>query len=287
MIRHFFRNPLAVVGALILLTFIVLSIFTTWIAPQNPYDMATLDLSKNFMPPAWNQRGELPYILGTDSQGRDVFSSILYGARISLLVGFTVVFLAGSIGATLGLVAGFFGGLIDTIIMRIADTFFSFPSMLLALLIMGIIGERGIHIVIFSLTLIEWVRYARTMHGSVLVKKEMDYTEAARSLGAGNLRIMFKHLFPNAVSPLLVIAMVSLGKVIMLESTLSFLGVGVPVTRPSLGMLIANGKNYMYSGQWWLVVFPGLCLLIIIMGVNLLGDWLRDELNPKRSTVQT
>lgn len=287
MIRHFFKNPLAVVGAMILLTFIVVSIFATWIAPQNPYDTATLDLSKNFMPPAWSQKGELPYILGTDGQGRDIFSSILYGARISLLVGFAVVSLASFIGATLGLVAGFFSGIIDTIIMRIADIFFSFPSMLLALLIMGIIGERGIHIVIFSLTLIEWVRYARTMHGSVLVKKEMDYTEAARSLGAGNLRIMFKHIFPNAVSPLLVIAMVSLGKVIMLESTLSFLGVGVPVTRPSLGMLIANGREYIYSGHWWLTVFPGLCLLIVIMGVNLLGDWLRDELNPKRSTVQT
>lgn len=276
---------MAVVGALILLVFVVVSISAPLITPQNPYDTGVLSLSKNFLPPVWSEGGEMPYIFGTDSQGRDIFSSIVYGARISLLVGFSVVLLAGSVGATLGLLAGFLGGAIDTLIMRIADTFFSFPSMLLALLIMGVIGERGVHIVILSLTLIEWVRYARTMHGNVLVKKEMDYTEAARSIGASNLRIMFKHIFPNALTPLLVIAMVSLGKVIMLESTLSFLGVGVPVTRPSLGMLIANGREYVYSGRWWLIVFPGVCLFIIIMGVNLIGDWLRDELNPKRSTV--
>lgn len=282
---HFFQNPLAVVGLSILLTIVIVSICAPWIATQNPYDAANLDLSKNFMPPVWTQNGELPYIFGTDGQGRDILSAIIYGARVSLIVGFSVVLLAGTIGATLGLISGFLGGLIDTLIMRVADTFFSFPSMLLALLIMGILGERGTHIVIFSLTLIEWVRYARTMHGNVLLKKEMAYTEAAKSIGAGNLRIMFKHILPNALSPLLVIGTVSLGKVIMLESTLSFLGVGVPVTRPSLGMLIANGREYIYSGRWWLIVFPGAYLLIIIMGVNLFGDWLRDELNPKRTTV--
>lgn len=280
-LQHFLRDPSAVIGALILLLMLSGAILAPFITPQNPYDPSTLSLQNSLKPPIWMKGGEAPFLLGTDDQGRDVLSTILYGSRTSFLVGFSVVLLAGMIGITIGLLAGFYGGLVDTLTMRVADTVFSFSTTLIAILFLGIFKGGGVPIVILAIVIADWVKYARTMRGSVLSIKQEDYVSASEATGCSNLRTMWKHIFPNAIPPLLVIAAVDFGSAVVLEATLSFLGVGVPINKPSLGMMISSGKDFMYVGMWWLTVFPGAALVAIVVGINLLADWLREEINPR------
>ncbi len=279
--RHFLRDPSAVTGAAILLLFVMGAILAPLIAPQNPYDLETLRLADSLKPPIWMEGGERPFLLGTDEQGRDILSTILYGCRTSLTVAFGVVLVAGTFGMVMGLLAGFYGGFIDAIVMRLADVFYSFSTTLMAILVLGLLKQKGVLVLILAISLTDWVRYARTLRGTVLAIKEEDYIDAARALGAPTHRLIFRHVLPNAVPPLLVVAAVDFGVVIMLEATLSFLGVGLPVTEPSLGMMISIGRKYVYAGKWWLIVFPGLALTAIVVGINLVADWLREEINPR------
>jgi len=256
-------------------------VFAPWIAPQNPYDPKVLTLQDSLLPPIWMEGGRAPYLLGTDDQGRDILSTILYGCRTSFLVAFSVILIAGTAGSLIGLLAAYYGGVLDAVTMRLADTMFSFSTTLIAMLLLGIFKGGGIPLVILAIVITDWVRYARTMRGSALAVKQEDYVQAARAVGASNFRIMFRHIIPNAIPPILVVAAVDFGAVVMLEATLSFLGVGVPINKPSLGMMISQGKRFIYAGKWWLVVFPGSALISIVLGVNLLADWLREEINPR------
>ncbi|HLI11170.1 MAG TPA: ABC transporter permease [Alphaproteobacteria bacterium] len=280
-LRHFLRRPLAVAGAAFLVLVIAGAILAPLIAPQNPYDLQSLHLSDSLIPPLWMDGGTLPYLLGTDVQGRDILSTILYGSQTSLIVGFSVVVLAGLIGGGIGLLAGFTGGWLDTIIMRIADSFLSFSTTLIALLLLGVFKNNSLLLVILAIVVGDWVQYARTMRGSVLAVKEEDYVMAARALGGGRMRIVLRHILPNAVSPLLVIAAVDFGVAVTLEATLSFLGVGVPITQPSLGMMISQGRDFIYAGNWWLIVFPAGVVMGIVFSLNVIADWLRDEIDPR------
>lgn len=281
LLSHYVRDLSAVVGSVILLIVLLGAIFAPFIAPQDPYDPKTLSLQDSLTPPIWMKGGQAPFLLGTDDQGRDILSTILYGCRTSFLVGSSVILIAGTIGVTVGLLAAFYSGILDAVTMRIADTFFSFSTTLMAMLLLGIFKGGGIPLVILAIVIADWVRYARTMRGSVLGVKEDDYVQAARACGGSNLRIMIRHILPNAIPPILVVAAVDFGAVVMLEATLSFLGVGVPINKPSLGMMISLGKNYIYAGKWWLTIFPGAALISIVLGINLLADWLREEINPK------
>ncbi len=280
-VHDYLRDPSALVGSFILVSFILASLLAPWITPQNPYDLEKVTLEHFLKPPIWMAGGEAPFLLGTDDQGRDILSTILYGGRTSLIVAFGVVLLAGSSGVIMGLLAGYYGGRLDALLMRLADTFFSFSTTLIAFLLLGLFKQKGVLIVIIAICVADWVRYARTMRGSVLEVKEEAYIIAAKATGAKDLRLLLKHLVPNALPPIFVVAAVDLAVVIMLEATLSFLGVGVPLTEPSLGMMIAIGKDYIYPGMWWMVVFPGGALVLLVVGINLFADWLREELNPK------
>jgi peptide/nickel transport system permease protein len=287
----FSQSRLAQFAAVVALLMICGALFAPWLAPLNPFDLASLELNDSLLPPAWAAQGQGKYVLGTDDQGRDVLSTILYGSRISLLVGFSSVLLAMFLGVGLGLLSGFLGGRLDAIIMRIADVQLSFPAILIALLIDGVArvvfadqghgDQMAILVLIGSISLANWVSYARTVRGSTLVEKNKEYVQAARVIGVPAIAIMIKHVLPNVMGPVLVIATINIATAIITEATLSFLGVGVPPTTPSLGTMINNGNNFLYSGEWWLVVFPGLALVLLCMSVNLLGDWLRDALNPK------
>ncbi len=277
----FLHDPSALIGSVILLLFTIFALFAPWIAPQNPYDLETLSLENFLTPPLWMEGGEAPYLLGTDDQGRGILSTILYGCRTSLIVGFGVVLIAGTFGVIMGTLSGYYGGLLDTLIMRLADTFFSFSTTLMAFLLLGLLKQRGVFTVIFAICIADWVRYARTMRGSVLEVKEEAYIMAAKATGSKDVNLIVKHLIPNAIAPIFVVVAVDLAVVIMLEATLSFLGIGVPLTEPSLGMMIAIGKNYVYAGMWWMVVFPAAALILLVVGINLFADWLREELNPK------
>jgi len=281
MLYSYLHDPSAIVGSVILVVFIIGAILAPWIAPQNPYDLEKLSLDNFLTPPIWMEDGEAPYLLGTDDQGRGILSTIIYGCRTSLIVGFGVVLIAGTFGIIMGLLAGYYGGWLDAVMMRLADTFFSFSTTLMAFLMLGIFGPRGVFIVIIAICIADWVRYARTMRGSVLEVKEEAYIMAAKATGAGDLRLLLRHLLPNAIPPIFVVVAVDLAVVIMLEATLSFLGVGVPINEPSLGMMIAIGRNYIYAGMWWMIVFPGAALVLLVVGINLFADWLREELNPK------
>ena len=280
-LNHYLRDPSAVLGSFLLLVLLVGAVFAPWIAPQNPYDPKVLSLQDSLLPPIWMEGGRAPYLLGTDDQGRDILSTILYGCRTSFLVAFSVILIAGTAGSLIGLLAAYYGGVLDAVTMRLADTMFSFSTTLIAMLLLGIFKGGGIPLVILAIVLTDWVRYARTMRGSALAVKQEDYVQAARAVGASNFRIMFRHIIPNAIPPILVVAAVDFGAVVMLEATLSFLGVGVPINKPSLGMMISQGKRFIYAGKWWLVVFPGSALISIVLGVNLLADWLREEINPR------
>jgi peptide/nickel transport system permease protein len=285
----FRSSPLAMVAAAIALVCLVSAGFAHWIAPHNPFDLTTLELSDARLPPAWEADGRAKYLLGTDDQGRDILSAVMFGARISLVVGITSVLLSMLIGVVLGLLAGFRGGWIDAFLMRLCDVMLSFPPILVALLIAGV-GRAlfpnahdsvAFGVLIISITLTGWVQYARTVRGSTLVEKNREYVQAARVIGVGPVAIMLRHVLPNVLGPVLVIATINVATAIITEATLSFLGVGVPPTSPSLGTMINNGGNFLYSGEWWLVVFPGAALVLLCMSVNLLGDWLRDALNPR------
>lgn len=284
-LRHFFHDPSALIGTFLLLIFFGGAVFAPIIAPQNPYNLGKISLTNFLYPPVWMEGGTSQFVLGTDDQGRGIFSVILYGCRTSLAVGFGVMLLAGTVGSTLGLMAGFYRGVFDAVIMRIADILFSFSVTLTAILVMGLLGGGGVLTVILAISLPEWVKYARTMRGNVLSVNEEEYVEAAKATGASDFRIMVRHIVPNAISSILVVASVELAVVIMLEATLSFLGVGVPPTKPSLGMIISLGRDYIFAGKWWLIVFPSMVLTGMVVGINLVADWLRDELNPKSTTA--
>ena len=280
-LHSYLHDPSAVVGSFILAAFVILAVAAPWIAPQDPYNLESLTLEHFLTPPIWMDGGQSPYILGTDDQGRGILSTILYGCRTSLIVGISVVLISGVFGVTMGVLAGYYGGILDSLIMRLADTFFSFSQTLMAILLLGLFEQRGLLTVILAISVVDWVRYARTMRGSVLEVKEEAYIMAAKATGAKDFRLLLKHLTPNAIPPIFVVVAVDLAVVIMLEATLSFLGVGVPLTEPSLGMMIAIGKDYIYAGMWWMVLFPGAALISLVVGINLFADWLREELNPR------
>ena len=286
----FRRSPVAIVAAVLTAMCIGGALLAPWLAPQNPFDAASLDLNKAFAPPAWVAQGTTKYPLGSDDQGRDVLSTILYGARISLGVGVAAVLFALVLGVTLGLLSGYLGGRLDAVIMRIADIQLSFPAILIALLVDGVArvalpasshDEIAIPVLIFAIGVSGWVQYARTVRGSTLVEKNKEYVQAARVIGRPPLAIMLRHVLPNVMGPVLVIATIHIATAIITEATLSFLGVGVPPTRPSLGTLIRIGNEFLLSGEWWITVFPGVALVTLVLAVNLLGDWLRDALNPR------
>ena len=285
----FKHSPMAIVAAVIALICVVCALGANWIAPHNPLDLATLDLSDARLPPAWVDEGRAKYLLGTDDQGRDILSALMYGSRISLFVGLASVAVSMVVGVGLGLLAGFAGGRIDGFIMRVCDVMLSFPSILIALLIDGI-GRAmfpqaneslAFMVLIVAISLTGWVQYARTVRGSTLVERQKEYVQAARVIGVSPLRIMRRHVLPNVMGPVLVLATIQIAAAIITEATLSFLGVGVPPTSPSLGTLIRIGQDFLFSGEWWITVFPGVVLVMISLSVNLLGDWLRDALNPR------
>jgi len=285
----FRTSPVAMAAAAIALACVFCAVFAGWVAPHNPFDLATLELGDARKPPAWLAEGSARYLLGTDDQGRDILSALIYGARISLVVGVVSVLLSMVIGVALGLLAGFRGGWIDAFLMRLCDVMLSFPAILIALLIAGV-GRAlfpnapntvAFGVLILAITLSGWVQYARTVRGSTLVERSKEYVQAARVTGVAPLRIMLRHVLPNVLGPVLVLATIHIATAIITEATLSFLGVGVPPTSPSLGTLIQIGNNYLFSGEWWITVFPAIMLILIALSVNLLGDWLRDALNPR------
>ncbi|WP_439548610.1 ABC transporter permease [Falsiroseomonas sp.] len=286
----FTRSPITVASAIVAFICIGGAVLAPWIAPHNPFDLASLQLMDAFKPPAWTDEGDPTYLLGTDDQGRDVLSAIMYGARVSLLVGFCAVLLSVSLGITVGLAAGYMGGTVDAVLMRIADIKLTFPTILVALLIDGVVraalprevhDQIALYVVIFAIGISNWPSFARTVRGSTLVERNKEYVQAARVIGLSKSRIMITHVLPNVLGPVLVIATLNLGFAVLAEATLSFLGVGVPPTQPSLGTLIRIGNDFLFSGEWWITIFPGIALIVLVLSVNLLGDWLRDALNPK------
>jgi len=287
---HSFRtSPVAIAAALVALLCVVCALGADWIAPHNPMDLATLELADARLPPAWLAEGTRKYILGTDDQGRDILSALMYGSRISLAVGFASVLLSVAFGVAMGLLAGFVGGRVDAVIMRVCDVMLSFPAILIALLIDGV-GRAlfpnahealAFGVLIAAISLTGWVQYARTVRGSTMVERHKEYVQAARVIGVPRARIMRRHVLPNVLGPVLVLATIHIATAIITEATLSFLGVGVPPTSPSLGTLIRVGQDFLFSGEWWITIFPGIVLVAIALSVNLLGDWLRDALNPR------
>jgi peptide/nickel transport system permease protein len=287
--HSFKQSPTAMIAAAIALVCVVAAVFAPWLAPHNPQDLASLQLMDARLPPAWVADGQLRFPLGTDDQGRDILSALMYGARISLLVGLASVALSMVLGVGLGLLAGFVGGRVDSFIMRVCDVMLSFPAILVALLIDGV-GRAmfpnahetlAFTVLILAISLTGWVQYARTVRGSTLVERQKEYVQAARVIGVSSFRIMRRHVLPNVLGPVLVLATIQIASAIITEATLSFLGVGVPPTSPSLGTLIRVGQDFLFSGEWWITIFPGLVLVMIALSVNLLGDWLRDALNPR------
>ena len=279
-VADFAQSRMAVLGLVVFGLIALAAAIAPWISPQNPYDLAQLDIMDGRMPPGTVGGEGFKFWLGTDDQGRDMLSGILYGLRISLLVGAGSAFLAGILGSTLGLVAAYVGGRTEAVIMRLVDLQLSFPSILVALMILAFLG-KGIGNVMLALIIVEWAYYARTARGSALAERRREYIEAAECLSLSKARIVFRHLLPNCMPPLIVVGTFQMARAIALEATLSFLGLGVPVTEPSLGLLIANGYQYMLSGKYWISFYPGIALLITIVSINLVGDQLRDVLNPR------
>ena len=286
----FKRSPLVIVAAAITLVCILAALFAPWVTPHNPFDLKTLNLLDAFTPPAWTPNGKATYLLGTDDQGRDVFSTIIFGSRMSLLVGLIATLLAMTFGVTMGLIVGYAGGKVDAFIMRVADIQLSFSSILIALIVDGLFraalpkdshDQLAVYVLILAIAASGWVRYARTVRGSTLVERNKEYVQAARVIGRHPMAIMFTHVLPNALGPVLVLVTLHIGEAVITESILSFLGVGVPPTQPSLGTLIRIGNDFLFSGEWWITVFPGAALVILVLSINVLGDWLRDALNPR------
>ena len=290
LVRRLVKSPPALVAASLLLLIFGAAIFAPWIARTNPYDLATLDLLDSHLPPAFMAKGDPRFLLGTDSQGADLASLILYGLRVSLLVGLLAVTISVSVGTLAGLVSGYFGGLVDSVIMRIADVQFTFPAMMLALLIGGISqsllpndkrAALAMPIVVIALGISHWPHFARLVRGAVLVERQKDYVAAARLGGRGHTIIMLRQILPNVLNPIFVLATLDIAFAIMAEATLSFLSFGMPPTQPSLGTLIRIGYSYLFSGEWWVVIFPALTLVLLLVSINIVGDWLRDLLDPK------
>jgi peptide/nickel transport system permease protein len=282
-------SPTAIVALVVAFICLGCAIFAPWVAPTNPFDLTQLDLNDSRLPPSWQAGGRATYWLGTDDQGRDILSAVIFGARISLGVGLASVALSVLLGVTLGLLAGFHGGWIDAVLMRLCDVMLSFPAILVALLIAGVgrvmfpQANEGLAfgVLILSISITGWVQYARVVRGSTLIERNKEYVQAARLMGVSSTRIMLHHVWPNVTGPVLVLATIQVATSIITEATLSFLGVGVPPTTPSLGTLIRVGNDFLFSGEWWIATFPGLMLVLIALSINLLGDWLRDALNPK------
>ena len=286
----FRHSPVAVGAALTAFILIFAAVFARWVAPHNPFDLATINLLDASLPPAWEEGGNPKFWLGTDDQGRDIYSAVIYGMQISLLIGIASVVLSVVMGVGLGLLSGYVGGRLDAFIMRVCDVMLSFPAILVALLIDGVAravlprdshNELAFGVLIIAIALSGWVQYARTVRGSTLVEKNKEYVQAARVIGVSPFKIMLKHVLPNVLGPVLVLGTVHIATAIITEATLSFLGVGVPPTTPSLGTLIRIGNEFLFSGEWWITIFPGAALILLVLSVNLLGDWLRDALNPK------
>jgi len=287
----FRHSPVAVAASAVALLLVGSAVFAPWIAPHNPFDASTLNLMEGFSPPGEpNVVTGRTFVFGTDSQGRDMLSAILYGSRVSLLVGFASVLFSLVLGVTLGLIAGYRGGRIDALIMRIADIQLSFPAILIALLVFGVARgliqpayheHAAVAVLIVAIGLAHWAQYARAVRGSTLVERNKEYVQAARVMGRPMSVIMGRHVLPNVLGPVLVIATINLALAIIEEATLSFLGVGVPPTQPSLGTLIRVGQQFLFSGEWWILFFPALALVLLALSINLLGDWLHDALNPK------
>ena len=286
----FFNSKIAIISSSIFLIIFLCSFFASLVAPYNPFDPASVSLMYAFTPPIWSDGGSSSFFLGTDQQGRDMFSTMIYGSRISLIVGFASIIFAMILGVFLGVTAGYIGGRYEIIVMRITDVQLTIPTILMALLVDGIAravisrsmhDEMAIYVLIFAIGISEWPQFARVTRASTLVEKNKEYVSASRIIGLSNIIIMFKHILPNILRPILVIATIGLALAIITESTLSFLGVGVPPTTPSLGTLIRFGNNFLFSGEWWITFFPAIFLVVLALSINLLGDWMRDALNPK------
>ncbi|MBC3617941.1 MULTISPECIES: ABC transporter permease [Vibrio] len=287
---YFLRDKVAMVSFALFSVFLLLALLAPVIAPTNPYDLASIDIMDSELPPMWIEGGDGQFVLGTDGQGRDILSTILYGSRLSLTIGFLAVGLQLILGIIIGLSAGYFGGRIDSFLMRFADIQLSFSTMMVAIIVSAIFkasfggefySQYAVIMLVVIIGIAEWPQYARTIRASVLAEKQKEYVEAARVMGFKSLRIMFRHILPNCLSPILVISTVQIANAIMSEAALSFLGLGLPVDQPSLGALISTGFKYIFSGAWWITVFPGIILISLVLVINLLGDWLRDVFNPK------
>jgi peptide/nickel transport system permease protein len=284
------RSPLVVLASLVTLLYFIAALFAPWLAPHDPFDPSTLNLLDAFTPPAWTAEGSSRFLLGADDQGRDVLSAIMYGTAISLIVGFAAILFAVVFGVGLGVASGYVGGWFEAVVMRAADVQLAMPNILVALMVNGVLrtalpremqAELAIYVLIFAIGVSDWPQFARVTRGATLVEKGKEYVAAARVIGAHPLKIMFRHVLPNVLGPVLVLATIGLALAIIAEATLSFLGVGVPPTTPSLGTLIRVGNGFLFSGEWWMTLFPSLALVILVLSVNVLGDWLRDALNPK------
>ncbi|MDO6543242.1 ABC transporter permease [Photobacterium sanguinicancri] len=289
-VYYFLKDKVAMFSFALFLTFASAAILAPWISPTDPYDLSTIDIMDSELPPSWMEEGDSRFLLGTDDQGRDIFSTILYGSRLSLTIGLLAVGLQLILGVTIGLSAGYFGGRIDSFLMRFADVQLSFSTMMVAIIVSAIFrtvlgselfSQYAVVMLVVIIGIAEWPQYARTVRASVLAEKKKEYVEAARVMGFRSPRIMFRHILPNCLSPILVISTVQVANAIMSEAALSFLGLGLPVDQPSLGSLISIGFNYIFSGSWWITAFPGLVLVTLVLVINLLGDWLRDVFNPK------
>lgn len=286
----FRRSPLAITAAVLLLVILIGALFAPWLAPQDPFDPANLQLMNSFLPPAFTDSGDPAFLLGTDDQGRDMLSAILYGSRISLTVGLAAVAFAAVLGVTVGLIAGYAGGWIETLLMRIADVQLTIPALLIALMVDGfsrallspdVHDEIALYMLIFAIGIADWPQYARVVRSATLVQKQSGYVAQSKLIGASGPAIVFGHVLPNVMTSVLVLATLGLALAVIAEATLSFLGVGMPPTTPSLGTLIRVGNDYLFSGEWWITLFPSLTLVALALSVNLLGDWLRDALNPR------
>ncbi len=289
-VYYFLRDKVAMCSAAIFVGFLILAFLAPWISPTNPYDLSTIDIMDSELPPAWMEEGDSRFLLGTDDQGRDILSTILYGSRLSLTIGFLAVGLQLILGIIFGLSAGYFGGRIDSFLMRCADVQLSFSTMMVAIIVSAIFkasfgsdfySQWAVLMLVVIIGVAEWPQYARTIRASVLAEKKKEYVEAAQVMGFRSLRVMFRHILPNCLSPILVISTVQVANAIMSEAALSFLGLGLPVEQPSLGALISTGFSYIFSGSWWITAFPGIVLVALVLVINLLGDWLRDAFNPK------
>ena len=290
LVYNFRRSPIAIGSAIIVVFCLVAALLAPVVAPYNPFDLASLNLMDSMIPPAFLPEGSAAHLLGTDNQGRDLVSAMIYGGRISLVIGLSAVVFATVVGVVVGLAAGYAGGAVDAVLMRIADIQLTFPAILIALLVSGGVGAvlpsnlheaLEVYVLIFAIGISRWPQFARTVRSSTMVERGRDYVLAARVIGLSGPRIVFTHILPNAWGPVVVIATINIGLSILDEATLSFLGVGLPATEPSLGTLIRIGNDYLYSGEWWITIFPGVALALMVLAINLLGDWLRDAVNPR------